>query len=56
MACAYVGTTLMPPLFGLIAQHIHIMWYPVYLAVFVVLMVLAVEKLNRSAKVGKKDQ
>lgn len=53
MACAYVGTTLMPPLFGLIAQYIHIMWYPVYLAVFVVLMVLAVEKLNRSAKVGK---
>ncbi len=53
MACAYVGTTLMPPLFGLIAQYIHIMWYPVYLAVFVVLMVLAVEKLNRSAKVVK---
>lgn len=53
MACAYVGTTLMPPLFGLIAQYIHIMWYPVYLAVFVVLMVLAVEKLNRSTKVGK---
>lgn len=54
MACAYVGTTLMPPLFGLIAQYIHIMWYPVYLAVFVVLMILAVEKLNRSAKVGRK--
>ena len=53
MACAYVGTTLMPPRFGLIAQYIHIMWYPVYLAVFVVLMVLAVETLNRSAKVGK---
>ena len=53
MACAYVGTTLMPPLFGLIAQYIHIMWYPIYLAVFVLLMVLAVEKLNRSAKVGK---
>ena len=53
MACAYVGTTLMPPLFGLIAQYIHIMWYPVYLAVFVVLMVLAVETLNRSAEIGK---
>lgn len=53
MACAYLGTTLTPPLFGLIAQHIHIMWYPIYLALFVVLMVLAVEKLNRSAKVGK---
>lgn len=55
MACAYVGTTLMPPLFGFIAEHISIKLYPVYLALFVVLMIVAVEKLNHSAKAGSKE-
>mgnify|MGYP006990234624 CR=1 FL=1 len=38
MACAYVGTTLMPPAFGLIAEHIHVGLYPVFLMIFVVIM------------------
>lgn len=52
MACAYVGSTFMPPLFGLIAEHIDIRFYPLYLILFVVLMVFMVEKLNRTEKVS----
>ena len=47
MACAYTGSTLMPPLFGLIAQYINIGLYPVYLGIFVVLTLIMTERLNR---------
>lgn len=50
MACAYIGSTFMPPIFGLIAEHINIRFYPLYLLLFVVIMVIASEKLNRSCK------
>lgn len=53
MASAYVGTCLMPPLFGLIATHIHIALFPVYLAVILALMVLAHEALLRGGKAGR---
>ncbi len=47
MASAYVGSTFMPPLFGLIADYVNIGFYPFYLAVFAVLMLLMTEKLNK---------
>lgn len=47
MASAYVGSTFMPPLFGLIAEHINIGLYPVYLLLFVVLMFVMVERMNK---------
>lgn len=40
MACAYVGTCLMPPVFGLIANHITVALLPVYLLIILVLMVI----------------
>ena len=46
MACAYIGSTLMPPVFGLIAEHIHIGLYPVFLLLFAVVMLLTSEKMN----------
>ena len=52
MACAYVGSTFMPPLFGLIAQHINAEWYPVYISIFIVLMIIASENLNKTIKKG----
>ncbi len=52
MASAYVGTTFMPPLFGIIAENINIGLYPVYMAVFAVLMVVCSEWLNK--KVSEK--
>lgn len=47
MASAYVGTTFMPPVFGLIAQHISIAFYPAFLLVFVLLMLVMSEYMNR---------
>lgn len=47
MAFAYMGTCLMPPLFGLIANHVSIKLLPWYLVILLVLMVLMHETLCR---------
>jgi len=47
MSCAYTGSLLMPPLFGLIAQHIHIGLYPLFMGFFVILTLIMTERLNR---------
>ena len=47
MASAYLGTTLMPPLFGLIANHISVGLYPAYMAVILAVMVLMHERVVR---------
>ena len=46
MAFAYVGSCLMPPLFGLIAQCVSISLFPAFLLVFLVIMVIMSEKLH----------
>lgn len=51
MASAYVGSTFMPPLFGLIAQYVHIGFYPLYLGLFAVLMLVMTEGLNRKVAI-----
>lgn len=45
MAFAYVGILAMPPIFGLIANHISITLYPFYLLVILAVMALMHEKL-----------
>ena len=50
MASAYIGTTFMPPLFGLIAQYADIGLMPLYLAFFLVLLFCMTELLNRTVK------
>ena len=47
MASAYVGTTLMPPLFGLIADHVTITLWPVYLFLLLGLMAVMQERVRR---------
>lgn len=47
MASAYVGTTFMPLLFGLIADNINMGLYPIYLIFFAILMLTMSERLNR---------
>ena len=42
MASAYFGSTFMPPLFGLIANHISISLMPLYLGAFVILMLVMI--------------
>ena len=50
MASAYVGTCLMPPLFGLIAAHIDPALFPVYLLAVLLAMSAAHEGLLRTAR------
>lgn len=48
MASAYIGNLLMPPLFGVIANHISVRVFPVYLLLILILMVVMHIKLNKS--------
>lgn len=53
MASAYVGSTLMPPLFGLIANRAGLGWMPLFLAVLILLMIAMLEATFRTvAKKG----
>ncbi len=47
MACAYTGSSLMPPLFGLIAEHISPALLPVYLLALLLMMTAMHEALVR---------
>ena len=47
MAAAYLGVCIMPPLFGLIANHVSTALLPAYLAAIHGVMILMCEKLNR---------
>lgn len=49
MASAYIGNCLMPPFFGIIANHISIALLPVYLLIILALMVIMHERLVRKA-------
>ena len=50
MASAYTGILIMPPLFGLIANHISVALMPWYLALILAVMILMCEQLNRKTK------
>ena len=47
MAGAYVGSCLMPPVFGLIANNISVALFPVYLVVILMIMIVMHELLVR---------
>lgn len=48
MACAYSGSTLVPPIFGLIAEKVNIGFLPPFLLIFALLMLAMTTMLNRS--------
>ena len=50
MASAYIGTTLMPPLFGVIADHAGLGMFPVFLAFFLAALALMTEQLYAPKK------
>lgn len=50
MASAYVGTCLMPPLFGLVAQYVSPSLLPVYLLGLLIVMAVMHEKLEHKTK------
>jgi fucose permease len=53
MASAYCGSTLMPPVFGLIAQYISIALYPFYLAFFIAMVIVMTALLNKKIAEGR---
>lgn len=55
MASAYVGTTFIPPLFGLLGNFIGFWMMPVYLLVFVALMITMTELTFRITKKNKTE-
>ena len=55
MASAYIGTCLMPPLFGLLANHISIRLLPWFLLILLALMVHMHETLERKVNSIKED-
>lgn len=50
MAFAYVGATLMPPLFGVLAERVNIMLYPLFLFLIMAGMIHLVESAGRVVK------
>lgn len=50
MASAYVGTTFVPPIFGLLAEKITISLFPITLIVILATMIVLSERLNRICK------
>ena len=50
MASAYLGSCLMPPLFGLLANHIAVSLYPFYLLAINILMLTMHERLCKVCK------
>lgn len=50
MASAYVGSTFMPPVFGLIANHISLKLMPLYIAFFFILLLVMISKTEKATK------
>ena len=55
MATAYVGTCLVPPAFGLLAQYVTPALYPWALAVILVLMFVMAESLHRKTALRRRS-
>lgn len=56
MASAYVGSTFMPPVFGLIAQHISVGLYPAALLFFAVLTLVMTQLLTRALARNREER
>ncbi|MDR1468080.1 MAG: MFS transporter [Spirochaetaceae bacterium] len=54
MASAYIGTTLMPPIFGWFASHIGFNIFPIFIGIILIIKIIMVETLNR--KIDNKNR
>lgn len=52
MATAYIGSTFIPPLFGAISQLIGFKFLPIFLLIFMGIMLLSSEHVNKKVKVN----
>ena len=48
MASAYVGSTFMPPVFGLLANNVSLTLMPVYLAFFLIMLLVMIYKTEKA--------
>lgn len=46
MACAYIGSTLAPPLLGILASRFNIIIFPFFLLILIITMLICSEKTN----------
>ena len=53
MACAYVGTTFMPPLFGVLGAKMSYELFPLFIGLLLVIMIFMVIFLYK--KTGKRE-
>ena len=54
MASAYVGTCIMPPIFGLIANYISVGFFPIFLLAILIVMAIMHELLKK--KTDKREE
>ena len=47
MGCAYIGTSIMPPIFGWIASYLSFMIFPVFIGITLILKIAVFEVLKR---------
>ncbi|MDU5109388.1 MAG: MFS transporter [Clostridium sp.] len=52
MATAYIGSTFIPPLFGAISQLIGFKFLPIFLLIFMVIMLVSSEHVNKKVEVN----
>jgi len=50
MGSAYVGTTIMPPIFGWLASYLTFGIFPFFIGIILIVMIIAVEVINRRKK------
>ena len=55
MAVCYTGSTLLPPFFGLVATKVNVGLLPVFLLVYIVIMLVSSEASNRIFNRGKQS-
>ena len=55
MASAYLGSTFMSPLFGVIGKWLGFNLFPIYMLIFAVLMIVMLEKTFKITKGGKNE-
>lgn len=56
IAVAYTGTTILPPLFGIVAAQISIGLLPVVILLFALIMLVSSEKVNRILYQSRKNE
>jgi fucose permease len=55
MASAYIGTTLIPPIFGRIASHLSFNIFPIFIGIVLIIKIIMVEVLNKKIDTIKID-